>query len=91
MSLIAGIINRQGRPIPDSVCSSLGQSISRNSADEVISFRYASAFFAKIDIGAFGESGSVADELALSLLTGEPTTGVACPSRPVLTKQLGFT
>jgi len=72
MSLIAGIINRQGRPIPDSVCSSLGQSISRNPADEVISFRYASAFFAKIDIGAFGEAGSLADERALSLLTGAP-------------------
>src|SRR5438874_9069485 len=73
MSLVAGIINRQGRPLPDSVCSSLARSISRNPADEVTSFRYASAFFAKVDIGAFGESGALEDQFgSLSLLTGEP-------------------
>lgn len=73
MSLFAGIINRHGRPLPDSDCSSLGQSISRNPIDEVIEFRYASAYFAKVDIGAFGEPGFVQDEHGvLSLLTGEP-------------------
>jgi hypothetical protein len=73
MSLFAGIINRRGRSLPESVCSSLAQSISRNPIDEVISFRYASAYFAKIDIGAFGKPGFVEDEQgALSLLTGEP-------------------
>ncbi|HEX7721535.1 MAG TPA: asparagine synthase-related protein [Pyrinomonadaceae bacterium] len=77
MSLFAGIINRDGRPLPDSVCSSLGQSISRNPVDKVISFRYANAYFAKIDIGAFGEPGFVEDEHgALSLLTGEPLLSV---------------
>jgi len=73
MSLFAGIINRRGRSLPDSVCSSLAQSISRNPIDEVISFRYASAYFAKIDVGAFGEPGSFANQHGtLSLLTGEP-------------------
>ena len=73
MSLIAGIINRHGRSLPDSVCSRLGQSISRDPADKVTSFRYASAYLAKIDIGAFGEPGSLEDEGGtLSLLTGEP-------------------
>ena len=77
MSLFAGIINRHGRPLPDSVCSSLGQSISRNPVDKVISFRYANAYFAKIDIGVFGEPGFVEDEHgALSLLTGEPLLSV---------------
>lgn len=73
MSLVAGIFNRHDRPVPDSICSRLGQSISRNPADEVTWFGCVNAYFAKIDIGAFGESSSFADESgALSLLTGEP-------------------
>ncbi|MFN2577919.1 MAG: asparagine synthase-related protein [Pyrinomonadaceae bacterium] len=73
MSLIAGIINRQGCPLPDLVCWGLGQSLSRNPLDEVTSFRYPSAFFAKMDTGAFGESGTFADQAGtLSLLAGEP-------------------
>jgi hypothetical protein len=81
MSLFAGIINRRGRSIADSACSSLAQSISRNPIDEVIWFRYASAYFAKIDIGAFGEPGSFADQDEnLSLLTGEPLLRDGCHS-----------
>jgi asparagine synthase (glutamine-hydrolysing) len=73
MSLFSGIINRYDRPLPDSVCASLARSLSRNAADEVIWFRYANAYFAKIDIGAFSEPASFADQDGtLSLLTGEP-------------------
>ena len=72
MSLIAGILNRHDRPVPEPFRSSLAQSISRNPADEVTEFRYANAFFARVDIGAFGEPGVLRDEQgALSLLTGE--------------------
>jgi len=73
MSLFAGIINRRGNPLPDSLCSSLDRSISRSPTDELIWFRYANAYFTKIDIGAFGAPASFADpEGILSLLTGEP-------------------
>ena len=73
MSLVAGILNRHDRSVPDSICSSLARSISRNPADEVNWFGCSNAYFVKIDIGAFGESGSFADESGtLSLLTGEP-------------------
>jgi len=73
MSLVAGIFNRHNRPVPDSTCLSLARLISRNPTDEVTWFGGANAYFVKIDIGAFAESGSFADESgALSLLTGEP-------------------
>jgi asparagine synthase (glutamine-hydrolysing) len=72
MSLIAGILNRHDHPLPDSISSSLAQSISRNPADEVTEFRYTNAFFARVDFGAFGVPGVLTDQQgALSLLTGE--------------------
>ena len=73
MTLIAGIISRRDRPLPESACASLAQSISRNATDEVIVFSDHSSYFAKVDISAFGAPGFYVDEDgALSLLTGEP-------------------
>lgn len=73
MSLIAGIISRRQRPLPDSACVSLSQSISRSPADEVQVFKDRSSCFVKVDIGAFGEPGYHLDATgAFSLLTGEP-------------------
>ncbi len=71
MTLIAGIISRRERPLPDSVCAGLAQSISRHPNDEVKAFRDRSSYFAKVDIGAFAESGFHVDAAGLSLLTGE--------------------
>lgn len=73
MTLIAGMFSRNDRPLADSACASLQQAISRNPAAEVKAFRDRRSYFAKVDIGAFGEPGVVADASgALSLLAGEP-------------------
>ncbi len=72
MTLIAGIFSRRNRPLPDSVCSSLGRSLSRNPSDEVHEVRYANAYFAQIDIRAFSKSGTCTDEERnSSWMTGE--------------------
>ena len=73
MTLIAGIVNRHNQPLTDSVCSSLARSLSRNPADKFDECRYPSAYFAKIDIGAFTGPGAFADAHGTSSwLTGEP-------------------
>jgi hypothetical protein len=73
MTLIAGILSRNNQPLSDSACARLRQSISRNPADEVKVFEDHSSFFAKVDVGAFGEPGFIVDQSgALSLMAGEP-------------------
>lgn len=73
MTLIAGILSRRNRPLPNSACESLAKSISRNPADEIKVFKDHSTYFAKIDIGAFAEPGFYVDSSgAFSFLTGEP-------------------
>jgi hypothetical protein len=73
MTLIAGIFSRNDRPLTDSACASLRQTISRNPTDEVETFRDHRSYFAKVDIGAFREPGFFQDPNgALSLLAGEP-------------------
>ncbi len=73
MTLIAGILSRNNKPLPDSACARLSQSISRNPADEVKVFKDHSSFFAKVDVGAFGEPGFIVDQSGgLSLMAGEP-------------------
>src|SRR6267142_5878518 len=73
MTLIAGILSRNNQPLPDSACARIRQSISRNPADEIKVFRDHSTFFAKVDVGAFGEPGFIVDQSgALSLMAGEP-------------------
>jgi asparagine synthase (glutamine-hydrolysing) len=73
MTLIAGIFSRNGQQLADSDSASLRQAISRNPADEVKTFGDGRSFFAKVDIGAFGEPGAFMDANgALTLLAGEP-------------------
>ena len=73
MTLIAGILSRRNRSLPDSACANLAQSISRSPGDEVKAFRDRTSYFAKVDIGAFGERGFYVDSSgAFSLLAGEP-------------------
>jgi len=73
MTLIAGILSRNDRPIPDSASESLRQSISRHGEDEVSVFKDDRSYFVKVDIGAFHEPGLFAESNgALSMLAGEP-------------------
>ncbi|HKO96085.1 MAG TPA: asparagine synthase-related protein [Pyrinomonadaceae bacterium] len=73
MTLLAGILSRRNAPLPEPACAGLARSISREVTDEVTSFRGPSSYFAKVDIGAFGESGAHVDSIgAFSLVAGEP-------------------
>ena len=76
MTLIAGILSRNDRPLTDSACAILQQAMSRNPADEVKTFQDRRTYFAKVDIEAFREPGFFIDASgALSLLAGEPLLG----------------
>jgi hypothetical protein len=73
MTLIAGIFSRNNQPVAEADCALVRQLMSRNPADEVKTFRDNRSFFAKVNIGAFGEAGSFVDRnRALSLIAGEP-------------------
>jgi asparagine synthetase B (glutamine-hydrolysing) len=76
MTMIAGIFSRNSQPLADADCAQVRQLISRHPADEVKTFRDTRSFFAKVEIGAFGEAGSFTEPGgALSLLAGEPLLG----------------
>jgi asparagine synthase (glutamine-hydrolysing) len=76
MTLIAGIFNRTGQPLADADRVSLQQAISRNPIDKVEVFSDQRSCFAKVDIGAYRESGFCRDaDGALSLLAGEALLG----------------
>nr|MBP9664292.1 hypothetical protein [Pyrinomonadaceae bacterium] len=74
MSIIAGAYSRKtGVPVPASVRESIKRLISRNAGDEVKVFGDSQAFFAKVDICAFDESGEyVSPDKSVSLAAGEP-------------------
>jgi asparagine synthase (glutamine-hydrolysing) len=74
MTLIAGIISRnRNQTVPDSVCESLKQLISRQPSDEISVFRDERSCVVKLDVGAYGEPGFKMDEDgALTILAGEP-------------------
>lgn len=73
MTLIAGMVSRRDRPLDEAACASMAKSISRDSLDEAQVIGDRRSFFAKVDIGAFGEPGLIADPTgAFSLLAGEP-------------------
>jgi hypothetical protein len=76
MTLIAGIFNRKGLPLADSICRDLKQLLSRHDGDQIEVFTEANACFAKLDIGAFGAKGVFqSNDGTISLLTGEPLLG----------------
>ena len=73
MTLIAGMLSRSNQPLSESARASFAKSISRNPIDEVKTFGDRTSFFAKVDIGAFGEPGFFVDHAeSFSLLAGEP-------------------
>lgn len=74
MSIIAGIYCRQeNQIIPDRICEELKDLISRNSGDDIIVFKNNRTYFAKIDVGAFGETGHYRDsQEGFSIIAGEP-------------------
>ena len=79
MTLIAGIFNRKGQPLADSVCRELAQSVSRHPEDVIETIRKPNAFFAKLDIEAFNSKAVLESDDAISLLTGEPLLeGASC-------------
>jgi len=77
MTLIAGIISCDPRvPVPESVCETLRRSVSRNAVDKPLVFQDKQSFFAKLEIGAFGEAAVLIDgNKALTLVAGEPLLG----------------
>jgi asparagine synthetase B (glutamine-hydrolysing) len=74
MTLLAGIFNRnKEQAIPPSLCDDLRRALSRNPADDVITFKDQHSYFLKIDIGAFGEPAFHVDSSgSFSMLAGEP-------------------
>ena len=70
MTLIAGIFNREGHALADTVCRELAQSVSRYPDDVIETIRKPDAFFAKLNIGAFNSKGLIEGGDAISLLTG---------------------
>lgn len=73
MSIIAGIYSRHADvSVPATICESIKRLISRNPDDDVRIFGGDRAFFAKVDIGAFGEQGEyVGTNGSVSLIAGE--------------------
>jgi asparagine synthase (glutamine-hydrolysing) len=81
MTLIAGIVSRRGRAVPDSARASLRRLISRDPADEARVFEDERSCLLKVDVGAYGEPGVKVDAgRAVTLLAGEPLLG-ARPGR----------
>lgn len=73
MTILSGIFARTGTDrLKDSDCEALKQVLSRNPADNVISFKDNRVFLAKVDIGAFMEPGFRVDPAgSISMLAGE--------------------
>lgn len=78
MTMFAGIFSRhEDQPLPESVCHGLRRVISRDLKDEVRTFRDHRCFFAKVDIGAFGDSTFRVDESdSVSVIAGDPLLGL---------------
>jgi len=74
MSVLAGVIRRDsGVLIPDAVCESLRDNVSRNPSDERIEFRDAGAYFVKVDVGAYGvRAHRFSPRGSFAMLAGEP-------------------
>src|SRR5437870_2194425 len=79
MTVMAGIFARDHEyPVPDSACESIRNVISRNTNDEVVSFRNRRIFFAKIDIGAYRQPAFRVDPSgSVAMLAGEPLLQLA--------------
>jgi asparagine synthase (glutamine-hydrolysing) len=75
VTLIAGILSRDGEPLPREAVERIRGSITRG-GDDVSVFEDGHIFLAKVDIGAFAERAEIADMRGnVTLLAGEPLIG----------------
>jgi hypothetical protein len=75
MSLIAGIFSLNGSPPAEALRLSIVKSLSRT-GDQIETYDDGRLFLAKIDIGAYGSSGSLRNpDGSVTLITGEPLLG----------------
>ncbi len=83
MSLMAGIIRRNSKAaVPTPVKRQLRALISRRPNDNIQDFDRGSAYFVKLDIGAFSEPGWASCDNSVTLLAGDPLIGEGpCPGR----------
>ena len=74
MTILAGVFSRsRSVQIPDSICKSLQENISRNPSDRPIVFSDRQAFFVKVDIGAFDRPAHrISPHGSYAMLAGEP-------------------
>src|SRR5665213_2551519 len=74
MTLIAGIVGRIPEwTVPREMRRCLTRSMSRRTDDRVLEIDRAGAYFAKVDIGAFGSQSSIeSPDGALTIITGDP-------------------
>ena len=74
MTILAGVFSRNPSvQIPDSICESLQENISRDPSDRPIMFRDRQAFLLKVDIGAFDRPAHrISPNGSYAMLAGEP-------------------
>jgi len=73
MTILAGIYSRNiDGLLCDKECSAIRDHLYRNSDDKVLFFRTPRIFIAKVDIGAYNDSGWLESEKSVTILTGEP-------------------
>lgn len=84
MTILAGVFSRHPSVrIPQAVCDTLKQNISRDPTDHRIEFRHDQAYFVKVDIGAFGSPAHrVAPSGSMAILAGEPLLTCEGPTSP---------
>lgn len=74
MTIFAGVVSRDpDLLVPQSVCSEISLNISRNPTDFIHEFKSNYGFFAKVDIGSFGDHGVCNEfENSISMVNGDP-------------------
>jgi hypothetical protein len=73
MSILAGVYSKTGVSIPMAIKEAMTQALSRNSADRPQTHSHLHAFFAKVDLNAYGHPAfHIAVDGSMSILAGEP-------------------
>ncbi|GAG36273.1 unnamed protein product, partial [marine sediment metagenome] len=73
MTILSGILSLQDDYSPPAaMIEYIKENLSRNSSDDILEYSNNKLYLAKIDIGAFSESGIIEDEESVVFLTGEP-------------------
>ena len=92
MTIFAGVFSRHPSVrIPQAVCDSLKQNISRDPIDDPIEFRDDQAYFVKVDIGAFDRPAHrVSPSGSIAILAGEPLLNCEGPTSAGRDAHLAF-